>query len=43
MFPDPFDEKAETWDDDPAHLERARMVAGRIAQEVALNPSIAAT
>lgn len=37
---DPFDEKAETWDDDPAHLERARMVADRIAQEVALNPSI---
>ncbi len=38
--PDPFDEKAQTWDDDPAHVERARMIAGRIAEEVSLNQSL---
>ncbi len=29
-----FDEKAKTWDDDPAKVERARLVAGQIVERV---------
>lgn len=34
MDPNPFDEKAATWDDDPAKIERARMVAEQIVGAV---------
>jgi len=37
---DPFDEKAATWDDDPAKVERASVVAGCIAEAVPLDPSV---
>jgi len=33
-----FDEKARTWDDDRAKVERARRIAEAIAREVALRP-----
>jgi predicted TPR repeat methyltransferase len=36
---DHFDEKAATWDDDPSKVERARVVADRIAATVPLSPS----
>jgi ubiquinone/menaquinone biosynthesis C-methylase UbiE len=34
-----FDERAATWDDDPAKLERARFVAGAICNAIALDGS----
>lgn len=34
-----FDERAATWDDDPAHVERARIVARAIADAVPLDAS----
>lgn len=34
-----FDERAATWDDDPAKLERARVVAGAICDAIALDGS----
>jgi ubiquinone/menaquinone biosynthesis C-methylase UbiE len=34
-----FDDKAKTWDDDPAKVERARVVAEAIRATVALEPS----
>jgi predicted TPR repeat methyltransferase len=34
-----FDQRAATWDDDPAKVERARMVADAIRTAVPLNPS----
>jgi SAM-dependent methyltransferase len=36
---DPFDEKAATWDDDPAKVERAAGVARGIAAAVPLGPT----
>ncbi|MFN8019232.1 MAG: class I SAM-dependent methyltransferase [Acidimicrobiales bacterium] len=38
MSEDPFDQMAETWDDDPAKVERARVVAERIVAELPLGP-----
>ncbi len=35
-----FDEKAATWDDDPAHVERAQVVAGAIREAVPLDSSV---
>ena len=35
-----FDERAATWDDDPAKVERARVVAGRIRETVPLDRSM---
>lgn len=35
-----FDERAATWDDDPAHLERARVVAAAIRDAVPLDSSV---
>lgn len=35
-----FDERAATWDDDPAHVERARVVAGAIRGAVPLDSSV---
>ena len=35
-----FDERAETWDDDPAKVERARQVAAIIAETVPLGPDV---
>lgn len=35
-----FDEKAATWDDDPAHLERAQVVASAIRDAVPLDSSV---
>jgi len=35
-----FDERAATWDDDPAHVERARVVAGAIRDAVPLDSSV---
>jgi len=35
-----FDERAATWDDDPAHVERARVVAGAIRDVVPLDSSV---
>ncbi|HVE47128.1 MAG TPA: class I SAM-dependent methyltransferase [Acidimicrobiales bacterium] len=35
-----FDEKAATWDDDPAHVERAAVVAGAIRDAVPLDSSV---
>lgn len=35
-----FDEKAATWDDDPAHVERARVVAAAIREAVPLDSSV---
>lgn len=35
-----FDARAATWDDDPAKVERARSIAGAIAREVPLSPSM---
>lgn len=35
-----FDERAATWDDDPAHVDRARMVAGVIRDAVPLDASV---
>lgn len=39
MASDAFDERAATWDDDPDKHERARMVAGRLRDEVTLTSS----
>lgn len=39
MSSDPFDEKAATWDADPAKVERAGMVARAIADALPLHPS----
>ncbi len=39
MSNDPFDEKAATWDDDPAKVARAREVAQRIVAAVPLTAS----
>lgn len=36
---DSFDERAETWDDDPAKVERARVVADAIASTLQLDGS----
>jgi len=36
---DPFDEKAATWDDDPAKVERARVVADALRDAVPLGPT----
>ena len=35
-----FDERAATWDDDPAHVERAQVVAGAIRRAVPVNSSV---
>ncbi len=35
-----FDEKAATWDEDPAHVERSEVVAGAIRDEVPLDSSV---
>lgn len=35
-----FDEKAATWDDDPAHVERAQVVARAIRDSVPLDSSV---
>jgi len=35
-----FDERAATWDDDPAHVERARVVAGAIRDALPLDSSV---
>jgi len=35
-----FDERAATWDDDPAHVERAQVVAAAIRDAVPLAPSV---
>lgn len=35
-----FDERAATWDDDPAHVERAEAVAAAIRRAVRLDPSV---
>lgn len=35
-----FDEKAATWDSDPGHVERARVVAGAIREAVPLDSSV---
>lgn len=35
-----FDEKAATWDDDPAHVERAQVVANAIRDAVPLDSSV---
>ncbi len=35
-----FDERAATWDDDPAHVERAQVVAGAIRDSVPLDSSV---
>jgi predicted TPR repeat methyltransferase len=35
-----FDERAETWDDDPAKVERARQVAAAITEILPLGPDI---
>lgn len=35
-----FDEKAKTWDDDPAHVERARVVAGALRDALPLDGSV---
>ena len=35
-----FDEKAATWDDDPAHVERAQVVADAIRDAVPLDSSV---
>jgi predicted TPR repeat methyltransferase len=35
-----FDERAATWDDDPAKVERARVVAAAIRAAVPLDPSV---
>ncbi len=35
-----FDERAATWDDDPAHVERAQVVAGAIRDAVPLALSV---
>ena len=35
-----FDERAATWDDDPAHVERASVVAAAIRDAVPLDPSV---
>lgn len=40
MSPDPFDEKAATWDADPAKVERAAAVARCIAAAVPLDPGM---
>ncbi|HTO01039.1 MAG TPA: class I SAM-dependent methyltransferase [Microthrixaceae bacterium] len=37
---DPFDEKAATWDEDPSHVERAAIVAERVAEAVPLDRSM---
>ncbi|MBN2624708.1 MAG: class I SAM-dependent methyltransferase, partial [Acidimicrobiales bacterium] len=39
MDTDSFDEKAATWDDDPAKVERARVVADAIRATVPLDSS----
>src|SRR5690606_42045723 len=36
---DPFDEKAATWDDDPAKVERARVVADALRDAVPPGPT----
>lgn len=35
-----FDERAATWDDDPAKVERARAIAERIREVLALDPEM---
>lgn len=35
-----FDERAAAWDDDPAHVERAQVVAGAIREAVPLDSSV---
>lgn len=40
MSPSPFDEKAATWDDDPAKIARAAEIAEKIAGEVPLHRSV---
>jgi predicted TPR repeat methyltransferase len=35
-----FDERAETWDDDPAKVERARQVAAAIGDSLPLGPDV---
>ena len=35
-----FDERAATWDDDPAHVERSQVVAGAIRDAVPLDSSV---
>ena len=35
-----FDERAATWDDDPAHVERAQVVARAIRDTLPLDPSV---
>lgn len=35
-----FDEKAATWDDDPGHVHRARVVADAIREALPLDPSV---
>lgn len=37
MSHDPFDEKAATWDDDPAKVERAQVVAAQVVSMLALD------
>lgn len=39
MSSDSFDEKAATWDDDPAKIERAAAVADAVAEAVPLDPA----
>ncbi|WP_370325169.1 class I SAM-dependent methyltransferase [Euzebya sp.] len=38
-MPTNFDDRAETWDDDPAKVDRARVVAAAIRASVPLTPS----
>lgn len=40
MTENPFDEKSATWDTEPGHLERAKEVARRIAEEIDLDRSM---
>lgn len=40
MSEDPFDEKAATWDSDPRHVARAKVVAQVIREQVDLNRSL---
>ncbi|MCB1255475.1 MAG: class I SAM-dependent methyltransferase [Microthrixaceae bacterium] len=40
MSSDPFDDKAATWDTDPSHVERAKVVAQAIRREVPLSRSM---
>lgn len=40
MSSDPFDDKSATWDTDPRHIERAKVVAQTIRSEVPLSKSM---